>query len=165
MEEKERYEYFFGTNTIKDNKTNQFYGCVVDLLNQQDKRIKDLEDLVIEYKNKLYRRLDQVDNLIEKNKQLKQQLAESERKNFELLTKLNLKEYAPAFCTLADRDCEALGQIEELKQQLAEKDKAIENWQTMYESVVQTCHNDKEEIERLNKQHRELTHQHEDKGE
>lgn len=41
--------------------------------------------------------------------------------------------------------------IEELKQQLAEKDKAIENWQTMYESVVQTCHNDKEEIERLNK--------------
>ena len=53
MEEKERYEYFFGTNTIKDNKTNQFYDCVVDLLNQQDKE----------------------------NQQLKQQLAESE-KNF-----------------------------------------------------------------------------------
>ena len=47
---------------------------------------------------------------------LEAKLAESERKNFELLTKLNLKEYAPAFCTLADRDCEALGQIEELKQ-------------------------------------------------
>ena len=44
MEEKERYEYFFGTNTIKDNKTNQFYGRVVDLLNQQDKRIKELEE-------------------------------------------------------------------------------------------------------------------------
>ena len=44
MEEKERYEYFFGTNTVKDNKTNQFYGCVVDLLNQQDKRIKELEE-------------------------------------------------------------------------------------------------------------------------
>ena len=44
MEEKERYEYFFGTNTIKDNKTNQFYGCVVNLLNQQDKRIKELEE-------------------------------------------------------------------------------------------------------------------------
>ena len=42
--------------------------------------------------------------------------------------------------------------VKELKQQLAEKDRAIENWQTMYESVVQTCHNDKEEIERLNKQ-------------
>lgn len=46
--------------------------------------------------------------------------------------------------------------IEELKQQLAEKDKAIENWQTMYESVVQTCHNDKEEIERLNNQIKQL---------
>ena len=44
MEEKERYEYFFGTNTIKDNKTNQFYGRVVDFLNQQDKRIKELEE-------------------------------------------------------------------------------------------------------------------------
>ena len=52
------------------------------------------------------------------NEELKERLAESERKNFELLTKLNLKEYAPAFCTLADRDCEALGQIEELKHQL-----------------------------------------------
>lgn len=41
--------------------------------------------------------------------------------------------------------------VKELKQQLADKDLAIENWQTMYESVVQTCHNDKEEIERLNK--------------
>lgn len=40
----------------------------------------------------------------------------------------------------------------EIKDQLAEKDKAIENWETMYQSVMQTCHNDKEEIERLNKQ-------------
>ena len=56
---------------------------------------------------------------------LETKLAESERKNFELLTKLNLKEYAPAFCTLADRDCEALGQIEELKNQLEEKDADI----------------------------------------
>ena len=43
-------------------------------------------------------------------------------------------------------------QLADLEAKLAEKDKAIENWQTMYESVVQTCHNDKEEIERLNKQ-------------
>lgn len=47
---------------------------------------------------------------------------------------------------------QSLKGFEKLKQQLAEKDKAIENWQTMYESVVKTCHNDKEEIERLNKQ-------------
>ena len=44
-----------------------------------------------------------------------------------------------------------LRQFADLEATLAEKDKAIENWQTIYESVVQTCHNDKEEIERLNK--------------
>lgn len=48
MEEKERYEYFFGTNTIKDNNTNQFYGCVVDLLNQQDKENKQLKQQLAE---------------------------------------------------------------------------------------------------------------------
>jgi hypothetical protein len=42
--------------------------------------------------------------------------------------------------------------ISDLETKIEEKDKAIENWQTIYESVVQTCHNDKEEIERLNKQ-------------
>ena len=41
--------------------------------------------------------------------------------------------------------------ISDIEAKLAEKDKAIENWQTIYESVVQTCHNDKEEIKRLNK--------------
>ena len=65
----------------------------------------------------------------------------------------------------ADIHEKALETLMIMKEELAEKDKAIENWQTMYESVVQTCHNDKEEIERLNKQHRELTRQHEDKGE
>lgn len=64
MEEKERYEYFFGTNTIKDNKTNQFYGCVVDLLNQQDKRIKELEQsqkrLVIETLEELRDKLSKI---------------------------------------------------------------------------------------------------------
>ena len=133
-----KYRYEIG-GVIRDTEIDFPYHTdeIIELLEEKDQQISDLEA----------------------------KFAESERKNFELLTKLNLKEYAPAFCTLADRDCEVLGQIEELKQQLAEKDKAIENWQTMYESVVQTCHNDKEEIERLNKQHRELTHQHEDKGE
>ena len=69
---------------------------------------------------------------------LEAKLAESERKNFELLTKLNLKEYAPAFCTLADRDCEALGQIEKLKQQLAEKDAEI---RVVYSFQKQKCDN------------------------
>lgn len=65
MEEKERYEYFFGTNTIKDNKTNQFYGCVVDLLNQQDKELSKLRASYQQVK--------------EENQQLKQQLAEYEK--------------------------------------------------------------------------------------
>ena len=88
MEEKERFEYFFGTNTIKDNKTNQFYGCVVDLLNQQDKRIKELEeelknyklcrcvDCSTEYERGLETSLDEVEN---ENQQLKQQLAITEK--------------------------------------------------------------------------------------
>ena len=89
MEEKERYEYFFGTNTIKDNKTNQFYGCVVDLLNQQDKRIKELEEELENYK--LCRCVDcsseyeygletSIDELDKENQQLKQQLHDLPKK-------------------------------------------------------------------------------------
>ena len=94
---------------------------------------------------------DENEKLQDKVANLEAKLAESEKKNFELVAKIKLKEHTPAFCTLADGDCEALGKIAELQKQLAEKDKAIENWKTIYESVVQTCHNDKEEIERLNK--------------
>lgn len=79
MEEKERYEYFFGTNTIKDNKTNQFYGCVVDLLNQQDKRIKELEEENKECKhweNMFHKLSTEEDNAITKvNKSLSNPMA------------------------------------------------------------------------------------------
>ena len=101
MEEKERYSYdYFIDGAVfidTENDRDMDMDTVCSLLNKQDKQIADLEA----------------------------KLEESERKNFELLTKLNLKEYAPAFCTLADRDCEALGQIEELKNQLEEKDADI----------------------------------------
>ena len=43
-------------------------------------------------------------------------------------------------------------EINELKQQLAEKDEVIANYKTMYESVVQTCSNDLKEIKKLKKQ-------------
>ena len=80
MEEKERYEWNSRFDeAIKDNQTGDIVNAV-EVLNQQDERINELEDLVIEYKNKLYRRLDQVDNLIKENQQLKQQLAEKEKK-------------------------------------------------------------------------------------
>lgn len=38
-----RYEYYFGTMSIKDNETNKVYDYVADLLNEQDQKIKDLE--------------------------------------------------------------------------------------------------------------------------
>ena len=86
MEEKDRYEFKYNEKRMKhymfDNltKTQLGYEDITNLLNQQSKRIKELEDMVIEYKNKLYRRLDQVDNLIKENAQLKQQLNDLPKK-------------------------------------------------------------------------------------
>ena len=136
------------TETIYPNLTREE---TVELLKKFDRdEPEDRCDFAIKEDNISfeYASLDDKDRKIA---DLEAKLAESEKKNFELVAKLNLKEHKPAFCTLADRDCEAVGKIAELQKQLAEKDKAIENWQTIYESVVQTCHNDKEEIERLNK--------------
>ena len=75
---------------------------------------------------------------------LEAKLAESEKKNFELIAKLNLKEHRPAFCTLADRECEALGKVEQLKQQLAEKEKLLE----INEKILRGTKLVKREIER-----------------
>lgn len=43
-------------------------------------------------------------------------------------------------------------QIADLEAKLAEKDKTIENWQTMYQSVMKSCHNGIEEDKRLREQ-------------
>ena len=40
----------------------------------------------------------------------------------------------------------------ELVRILNDLESEIENWRTMYKNVVQTCHNDKEEIKKLKKQ-------------
>lgn len=127
MEEKERYEYFFGTNTIKDNKTNQFYGCAVDLLNQQDKQIKELEeeldDAKRDYIPKLefgLQRANKMGRDAEKeNQKLKQQLvaSESKRKILEEKVKCLFEE---------NEECFVDGQkYNELKQQLHELPKKI----------------------------------------
>ncbi len=42
-----------------------------DLLNRQDARIKELEDMVVKKQNKLYSRLDEIKNLQEEKQQLK----------------------------------------------------------------------------------------------
>ena len=54
MKEKDRYEYYLGTNSIKDNKTNQIQDYVVDLLNQQSMRIKELEEENQQLKQQLH---------------------------------------------------------------------------------------------------------------
>ena len=78
MEEKERYgitdAHYLCDSAIFDTETTDILRLyqICDLLNHYFKRIKELQDLVIEYKNKLYRILNQVDNLIKKNQQLKQ---------------------------------------------------------------------------------------------
>lgn len=72
MEEKERYEYYLGTNSIKDNKTNQIYDYIVDLLNQNDKRIKELELLLKADKKIETNSLNGFEKLRKENQQLKQ---------------------------------------------------------------------------------------------
>ena len=60
--------------------------------------------------------------------QLKQQLEEL----MLLLSKYEIEEHKPVYCTLAGTECEYLGNVHELKQQLAEKDKEIEKLKQQY---------------------------------
>ena len=118
---------------------------------------------------------------------LEAKLAESEKKNFELIAKLNLKEHRPAFCTLADRECEVLGKLEEKQKEI----EIVKNLKAdeMALKVIQKGNQDKisfavDELRRLkmtlyngmvlpdisvfrviDRQIEQLTHQHEDKGE
>lgn len=59
-------------------------------------------------------------------KELKQQLAEKDKKIMELEYEKILSENKPAFCKLSGKDCEVLGKLEELKQQLAESEAYIQ---------------------------------------
>ena len=70
-----RYEYLHYCE-YRDTETGVIGDNFVDILNQQDAKIKELEDMVIDKQNKLYSRLDKIKELQEENQQLKQQLAE-----------------------------------------------------------------------------------------
>lgn len=130
MEEKERYEYYPKQNQLYDKINDELYCLGI----KQDKtRLVDFLNLMNEDWWTLYERNKE---LREENQQLKQQLAESEKKNFELVAKINLKEHKPAFCTLADRDCEALWQVEELQKQLSEKDKEYQSFKKIADENV-----------------------------
>lgn len=54
------------------------------------------------------------------------QLKQENETLFLQLSKQEVDEHKPAYCTLAGNDCKYLGKVEELKQQLAEKDCRIE---------------------------------------
>ena len=144
-EEKERYEYFFGTNTIKDNKTNQFYGCAVDLLNKQDKRIKELKQENQQLKHQLAESEKPKEirfngfvvdcNYNEARKVLQEDILKMWEENKKLKESEELSNYAKCILKnkkleedleLSEKCCvEYEQEIQQLKQQLAEKDKEL----------------------------------------
>ena len=115
MEEKERYEWNSRFDeAIKDNQTGDIVNAV-EVLNQQDKRIKELEEELVDAKRDYIPKLEfglQRANKMgrdaeNENQQLKQQLLEYQEQSI--------------------RDNQNwIEETTQLKQQLAEKDKKIE---------------------------------------
>lgn len=80
-----------------------------------------------------------------------------------LLSKYEIEEHKPVYCALAGTECEYLGKVEELKQQLAEKDTRIaeledKDWyeacikqlEEQNNRLIDTLKEKDKEIERLN---------------
>ena len=168
------WEYADEFKNLDTNET--FYGYqVCELLEHKDQQMADLEAKLAESEKKAYSRghsqrdianeiklnalREDVANKEKRIVKLKQQLEKSEKskESYRLQNEHHHLQLLQFYSRLgveafgADIHEKALETLMIMKEQLAEKDLAIENWQTMYESVVQTCHNDKEEIERLNK--------------
>lgn len=106
MEEKERYRYIVATNKLYDSQEDELYfyninsNKVISILNQQDKRIKELELLLRADKKMETCTLKAFEKLKQENQQLKQQLAEKKGKietilkeNEELVVKYNVYNY------------------------------------------------------------------------
>lgn len=80
MEEKERYRFFetaiqdteYQNTDVPQSLMDKTLCCI--RLNEQDARIKELEDMVVDKQNKLYSKLDRIKELQEENQQLKKQL-------------------------------------------------------------------------------------------
>ena len=88
MEEKERYE-LLSCWCITDNETNNIidgYKNIIDLLNQQDKRIKELEEENLSLQEQSIR---DNQNWIEETTKLKQQLHDLPKKIVEEIKKLS----------------------------------------------------------------------------
>ena len=94
MEEKERFEWNSRFDeAIKDNQTGDIVNAV-EVLNKQDKRIKELELLLKADKKIETNSLNGFEKLRQKNRQLKQQLHELPKKIVEEVEK-NFTEYLP----------------------------------------------------------------------
>lgn len=149
MEEKERFEiadFELGEpSVIFDNKAQQIiltlenycYNEIcklVDLLNQKEKRIKKLEDMVIDKQNKLYSRLDDIKKLQEENQQLKERLS------------LKIDELHIAYCGIEEvktKNGELKAEIKTLKQ--SQKQLAISELKKLREYIVLNDKYDEEE--------------------
>ena len=115
MEEKERYEWNSRFDeAIKDNQTGDIVNAV-EVLNQQDKRINELEEMQKAYKEISYNETLQtfeLNNIKSENAQLKQQLAEKdeELKYYETLLKRQCSE-----CKDQDKISFAIEELEKVK--------------------------------------------------
>lgn len=130
MEEKERYKlesYNEAFCQIHDTESGEWYlrkDLVTDLLNQQDKQIKELEEQTYpaykrEHKRRAYLENIEVPRLKKENLQLKQQLAEKDKEIEEL------KMYKKGAYEKYIHKCEYLqGQIKDLYKK--QNQKAIE---------------------------------------
>ena len=129
-------------------------------IKEKDQKIADLEAKLAEEKEYTQQYRKECAKIQTDYYKTKQQLAESEKskESYRLQNEHHHLQLLQFYSRLgveafgADIHEKALETLMIMKEQLAEKDLTIENWQTMYKSVVQTCHNDKEEIERFNKQ-------------
>lgn len=91
---KKRYEYWQGTYNIIDNETGKVYNYVDDLVNEQDKQIKELENKLEHYcQDKWYIDLDKLVNNNEEFKQYQNKVAIKYLKKLKGLMNADLSAY------------------------------------------------------------------------
>lgn len=95
-------------------QTDGLWGIIENASDKKQTSIKSYfgSDLIVKLLNE---QADQIDQLKQENETL-----------FLQLSKQEIDEHKPVYCTLAGNDCKYLGKIKELKQQLAEKEKENE---------------------------------------
>ena len=124
MEEKERYSYdYFIDGAVfidTENDRDMDMDTVCSLLNQQNERIKELQEENQQLKDQVKKSYQE--GLLQKQFDKDMEIQELKDK-IEFLTTFKevISEHKPAFCKLAGRDCEWLGK----EKQLAINEKTI----------------------------------------